>query len=62
MERKDIQTPDCCKKCSRLTDDGNCMNAFKKCYQWRFWFKKEWERIREATQKVRDEQSPTGKK
>lgn len=62
MEHKDTQTPDCCKKCHRLAEDGRCRNDFKKCYLWRFWFKKEWERIREAARKVRAEQSPKGKK
>lgn len=48
-------TPECCKRCQTVTADGRCNRAdFRKCYKWRAWFGREWERIRKAADRTRE--------
>lgn len=50
-------TPDCCKRCSHLTADGNCRTHGKSCTFWREWFSMEWANIRQATENIKKERN-----
>lgn len=55
MARLKDLTPDCCQGCEHLDMDGNCRGNFKRCGQWRTWFRHEWAGIRKAAENIKKE-------
>ena len=48
-------TPDCCKNCPNLKEDGSCKGRVRGCARWRAWFRLEWSRIRRAAYNLKFE-------
>lgn len=47
-----------CKGCKHLNKDGSCKTA-KRCPFFLEWFSREWEKVREAARKLREEMEGT---
>lgn len=45
--------PKFCEKCKCLEPDGSCRSA-KRCSRWTSWFTVEWQRIRKAAEKIKE--------
>ena len=47
-------TPECCKNCPSLLEDGTCTANGKACIRWQEWFTKEWAGIRLSAEKIKE--------
>lgn len=51
-------SPECCKNCDQLAEDGNCRyrRGGLGCSSWLEWFHTEWAGIREAARRLKQKQ------